>query len=370
MSENAVLDPRLVDVLRPVQDPELHRSIVDLGMLRRAELADDGTAEIVFGLSAVRGVGTGLVQLILDERAANGPFADFYDFCERVDTGVLNKKTIEALIKAGAFDSVGHKRQGLLTVFESIIDHTIARRKETDAGIMSLFGELGDADAGGAGAGFDEREEIPDLEFPKTQKLAFEKEMLGLYVSDHPLFGAEDFLARRTDGGLDSIVDSEDGAIKTYGGVITNLQRKWTKKGDLMAVFLLEDLRSNIECMVFPRTMTEHGHKLDDDAIVLVKSRVDKRDDTPKLIAMDIEVVEGVSDVAEPFRISVMPNRLNTELIARIKELLLDHPGDHPVLLHLGDSKVLRLPPAYGVDSGTGLVSEIRVLLGPGAIID
>lgn len=124
----------------PVTVADVNRSWMNFA----PELADDGSAEIVFGLSAVRGVGTGLVQLILDERAANGPFADFYDFCERVDTGVLNKKTIEALIKAGAFDSVGHKRQGLLTVFESIIDHTIARRKETDAGIMSLFGELGE----------------------------------------------------------------------------------------------------------------------------------------------------------------------------------------------------------------------------------
>ena len=324
----------------------------------------------MFGLSAVRGVGTGLVELIINERDANGPYADFYDFCERVDTGVLNKKTIEALIKAGAFDSVGHPRQGLLTVFEAIIDHTVARRKETDAGIMSLFGSLGDDPAAAGAVGFDEREEIPAIEFPKSQKLAFEKEMLGLYVSDHPLFGAEDFLSRRTDCTIDAMAECEDGAIRTIGGVITNLQRKWTKKGDLMAVFVLEDLQANAETMVFPRTMTEHGHKLADDAIVLIKARVDKRDDMPKLIAMEIDVVEGVSDVAEPFRISVMPNRLTPELIAQLKDILLEHPGDHPSLLHLGDDKILRLPPAYGVDADTSLVSEIRVLLGPGAIID
>ena len=100
--------------------------------------------------------------------------------------------------------------------------------------------------------------------------------------------------------------------------------------------------------MVFPRTMTEHGHKLEDDAIVLVKARIDKRDDMPKLIAMEIEVVEGVSDSATPFRLRVMPNRLTADLIAQLKEILLEHPGDHPVLLHLGDDKVLRLPPAYG----------------------
>ncbi len=350
----------------PVTVADVNRSWMNFA----PERSDDGSAEIVFGLSAVRGVGTGLVELILSERDANGPFADFYDFCERVDTSVLNKKTIEALIKAGAFDSVGHPRQGLLTVFEAIIDHTVARRKESDAGIMSLFGGVGDDAGGGADVGFDEREEIPDLEFPKSQKLAFEKEMLGLYVSDHPLFGAEDFLARRTDLTIDALGECEDGAIKTVGGVITNLQRKWTKKGDLMAVFVLEDLRANAETMVFPRTMTEHGHKLDDDVIVLIKARVDKRDDVPKLIAMEIDVVEGVSDAVEPFRVSVMPNRLTAELIAQLKEILLEHPGDHPTLLHLGDDKVLRLPPAYGVDAGTRVVSEIRVLLGPAAIID
>ena len=348
----------------PVTVADVNRSWMNFA----PEIKEDGSSEIIFGLSAVRGVGTGLVQLILDERDANGPFADFYDFCERVDTGVLNKKTIEALIKAGAFDAVGHKRQGLLMVFESIIDHTIARRKETDAGIQSLFG--GDMAAEAGGVSFDEREEIPDTEFPKAQKLAFEKEMLGLYVSDHPLFGAEDFLARRTDGTLSDLAEMEDGAIKTFGGVITTLQRKWTKKGDLMAVFVLEDLGANAETMVFPRTMTEHGHKLDDDAIVLVRGKVDKRDDIPKLIAMDIDVVEGVSDVAEPFRIAVTPNRLNSALIDQLKELLLDHPGDHPVLLHLGADKVLRLPPAYGVDAGAGLMAEIRVLLGPDSLVD
>ena len=354
----------------PVTVADVNRSLVDFAPeLQRDEAGQVTGAEIVFGMSAVRGVGTGHCELVIAEREANGPFTDFYDFCERVDLGVLNKKTVEALIKAGAFDSCGHKRQGLLMVFESIVDRTIARRKEAEAGVMSLFDQMIDDGSAGGSLGFDDREEIPDVEFPKTQKLAFEKEMLGLYVSDHPLFGAEDFLARRTEVGLDALAECEDGAIKTVGGVITGLQRKWTKKGDLMGVFVLEDLRSSAETMVFPRTMTEHGHKLADDAIVIVKARIDKRDDMPKLIAMEIDVVEGVSDAAEPFRLAVSPGRLSADLISSLKEILLEHPGDHPVLLHLGDDKVLRLPPAYGVDGGSGLVSEIRVLLGPSALV-
>src|SRR5690606_10426053 len=130
---------------------------------------------IPFGLSAVRNVGEGLVGLIVAEREAHGPFSDFYDFCERVDLSVLNKRTIESLVKAGAFDSLGHPRQGLLTVFEQIVDNTVARRRERDMGVMTLFGEADD------GPLFDDRPRIPDLEFDKMTRLAFEKEMLGLY---------------------------------------------------------------------------------------------------------------------------------------------------------------------------------------------
>ena len=140
----------------------------------------------------MRNVGEGLVELIVSEREENGPYGDFYEFCERVNTGVLNKRTIESLIKAGAFDSMGHPRQGLLTVFEQIVDQTVAKRKEHDMGVMSLFGDLED------GPTFDDRIRIPVLEFEKKQRLTFEKEMLGLYVSDHPLLGAEAALAERS----------------------------------------------------------------------------------------------------------------------------------------------------------------------------
>src|SRR5690606_21846436 len=152
-----------------------------------------GPGRILFGLSAVRNVGEGLVEHIVHEREENGPYADFYDFCQRVNTQVLNKRTIESLIKAGGFDSMGHPRQGLLTVFEQIVDTTIARRKEHDMGVMSLFGEMEE------GPAFDERVRIPDVEFDKKHRLAFEKEMLGLYVSDHPLLGAEQALKRKVD---------------------------------------------------------------------------------------------------------------------------------------------------------------------------
>ncbi|MEO7571977.1 MAG: OB-fold nucleic acid binding domain-containing protein [Acidimicrobiales bacterium] len=193
--------------------------------------------------------------------------------------------------------------------------------------------------------------------------------MLGLYVSDHPLMGAEASLRRRCDGHLTDLADMADGTVRTFGGVITGLQRKWTKKGDLMAVFALEDLQTSVEVMVFPRSMTDHGHKLADDAIVTVRARVDARDDQPKLIAMEIEPFEPMSGDAFPLRVKLAAAALSEVLIEDLKRLLGEHPGDSPVMLHLGEQQVLRLPQAWTVDVRPGLLAELRVLLGPTAIL-
>jgi len=344
--------------------PDVNRSVADFTPV--VEATGEGTERrsIVFGLSAVRNVGAGLVGLLIAEREANGPFVDFYDFVERVEVQVLNKKTIESLIKAGGFDSLGHPRKGLLRSFEHVIDTAVARRRERDMGVMSLFGDVEDA-----GPMFDERPPIPEVEFAKRERLSFEKEMLGLYVSDHPLMGAEACLRRRCDGRLADLAELDDGTIRTFGGVVTGLQRKWTKKGDLMAVFALEDLQTSVEVMVFPKSMTDHGHKLADDAIVTVRARVDGREDQPKLIAMDIEPFEPMSGEAFPLRVKVAAAALSEVLIEDLKRLLGEHPGDSPVLLHLGEQKVLRLPETWTVDVAPGLLAELRVLLGPTAIL-
>src|SRR5690606_22201964 len=228
---------------------------------------------ITFGLSAVRNVGEGLVEQLLGERQENGEFASFFEFAERAPEPVLNKRTVESLIKAGAFDRLGHPRRGLLASFEQILDSTIERRRERDRGVMSLFGDWSD-DAGGDSSAFDERLPIPEIEFDKGDKLKAEKEMLGLYVSDHPLFGVEAALKRKVEHSLAELETMDDGAQVTVGGVITGLARKFTKKGDQMAVFVLEDLEASIEVTVFPRTLAEQGHKLEDDVIVSVKGRL------------------------------------------------------------------------------------------------
>jgi DNA polymerase-3 subunit alpha len=318
---------------------------------------------IPFGLSAVRNVGSGLVRLIVEEREKGGAFNSFYDFVERVDPSVLNKRSVESLIKGGAFDTLGHPRKGLLQVFEQIIDATLQRRRERDQGVMSLFGDL-PVD----GDGYSERVAIPEVEFDKVLRLRFEKEMLGLYVSDHPLMGYEASLRRQTGAAIADLHERADGEILTVGGVVTNLQRKFTKKGDPMGVFVLEDLQDSVEVTLFPRVMQEHGYKLSDDAIVLLKARLDKRDDAPKLIGMEITPFEGFAEAAPPLRLNLPAAVLSEERIDRLKAMLAEHPGESPVYLHLGEGKVLRLPDQHRVDLPR-VVGELRIAFGHEAVV-
>jgi DNA polymerase III subunit alpha len=345
-------------------------------------VGDDGTSRIVFGLAAVRNVGEGLVERIVAERQENGPFVDFYDFARRVDPTVLNKRTVESLVKAGAFDSLGHVRQGLCLVYEDIVDRTLERRREEQAGISTLFSSVEGfaADGGtvpGGPAGFaDVRVAIPDTEFAKTQRLAFEKEMLGLYVSDHPLRGVEATLARLVECSIVDLKEEDvgsengmgrEGQVRTVGGVITTLVRRYTKRGELMATFTLEDLRASIEVFVFPKVMAQVGAVLADDAVVVLKGRVDTRDDQVKLVCMEVSRPELAVDGATELRVQVPVGALTDGVVDRLKDLLVEHPGDEPVFLHVGES-VLRLSAEFNVNSRRGLLGELRVLLGPNAI--
>jgi DNA polymerase-3 subunit alpha len=359
-----------------VLTPDINRSVADFDALpgdrvpADVSLAIGSPGAITFGLSAVRNVGEGLVELLLAERHANGEFTSFHDFAERVPEPVLNKRTVESLIKAGAFDRLGHPRRGLLAAFEQIIDVTLERRRERDRGVMSLFGDWDDAGADGNAGGFDERSPIPDIEFDKGDRLKAEKEMLGLYVSDHPLFGVEAALKRRVDNSIADLEDLDDGTQVHVGGVITGLARKFTKRGDQMAVFVLEDLEASIEVTVFPRMLQEQGYKLEDDIIVAVRGRLDKRDESRfGLIAHDIQVLQGLSDGPAPaLRLALPSHSLDELKIQRLKRILRDHPGDSPVLIELGRGKVLRLSDEFRVDIDRA-VGELRMAFGHGAVL-
>jgi DNA polymerase-3 subunit alpha len=349
----------------PVLVPDVNDSVSDFSV----QLDGSGSGAIRFGLSAVRNVGEGVTELVLSERAERGPFTDFHDYCARVDPAALNKRTVESLVKAGAFDSLGHPRRGLLAVFEQVVDDALKRRRDHDLGTMSLFDQ---APVDGVQV-FDDRLSIPDLEFDKAERLKLEKEMLGLYVSDHPLMGAERALRRLVDCGLAEARELDDGATRTVAGVVTALQRKYTKRGDLMATFVLEDLSSALEVMVFPKTMVQYGDALVPDAIVTVKGRVDTRDDAPKLVALEVHRPDLVLDSGPPVRVRVRSGALTEERVTRLRGLLAAHPGDSPLFVHLvGPEKetVLRLGDEHLCDSSNGLYAELRVLFGADCIVE
>jgi DNA polymerase-3 subunit alpha len=201
--------------------------------------------------------------------------------------------------------------------------------------------------------------------------------MLGLYVSDHPLLGLEQALARHTDcalaelreqGAEQSMGGTVDGIVRSVGGVVTDLKRQYTKKGDLMARFVLEDLQASMEVFVFPRVMADYGGLLENDVIVVIRGRVDLRDEQPKIVAMEVSRPTLDSGDVRELRIALPLGALSDVTVGRLKGVLTDHPGESPVLLHVG-SKVLRLPPEFNVDSRNGLVGELKMLLGPGAIV-
>jgi DNA polymerase-3 subunit alpha len=347
--------------------PDVNRSVAEFAPDRNA--GEDRRA-IVFGLAAVRNVGEGLVERIVAERDANGSFEDIFDFCTRVDPVVLNKRTMESLAKGGAFDSLAHPRQGLCLVLEEVVDRTLERRREQDLGITSLFAvfEEEQADPGWGGT----KVAIPDTEFDKSQRLAFEKEMLGLYVSDHPLMGFEGALSRHTDSSL-SDMREEDAAVgdrspvRTVGGVVTDLRRSYTKKGDLMARFVLEDLQAAMEVFVFPKTMAEYGALIENDAILVVKGRLDTREEEPKIVCMEVSrplLHRGEEDLHIKLPLGVLTDRR----VEGLKGVLCEHPGPSAVLLHVGE-KVLKLPPEFNVDCRNGLVGELKRLLGQSAVL-
>ncbi len=353
-----------------VLPPDINVSQANFTAMSPDEVADGialpsgSPGAISFGLSAVRNVGEGLVAQLLAEREANGPYASFHEFADRVPEPVLNKRAVESLIKAGAFDSLGHPRRGLLGVFEQVTNTTLSRRRERELGVMSLFGCRR---AAAGDAAYDERLPIPDVEFDKGDLLRAEKEMLGLYVSDHPLFGKEAALRRKVEHSIGDLDDLDDGATVHIGGVVTGLSRRFTKRGDQMATFTLEDLAAEVEVTLFPRTLTEQGHKLADDLIVAVRGRLDKRDESrTTVICQTLEVLAGLEDGAPTLTVNIPAVRLGPIEIDRLKHVLAAHPGASPVVLDLGSERV-RLTDDFCVDLDR-VVPEIRMAFGHGAI--
>jgi len=333
-----------------------------------ADFTPTGT-DIRFGLSAVRNVGGNVVTSITASRKANTAFSDFADYLRKVDALACNKRTIEALIKAGAFDSLGHHRKGLIQVYEASIDAVLSTKRAEAIGQFDLFGTDDSASAGFVDV-FAVR--VPDGEWDKSVLLNFEREMLGLYVSDHPLLGVEHILRSASEV---SIADLQTDAVKdghtvTVAGILSSVTRRMTKDGKPWAQVTLEDLEGSIEVLFFPASYAQVGLQIAEDAIVVIRGRVDAREDTIRLIGSDLTLPNLSEGPRGPVRLTVDQARATPLVIERLREVLASHPGTTEVHLELGfgHRHVMRLPDQLRVHASQALMGDLKALLGPNAV--
>jgi DNA polymerase-3 subunit alpha len=329
--------------------------------------------DIRFGLTAIRNVGANVVTSIVGTRREKGAFEDFGDFLRKVEAVVCNKRTVESLIKGGAFDSLGHARRGLINVYEPAVDAVLDTKRNEAMGQFDLFGDMGSAAAVADPADDVFAVRVPEGEWDKKVLLQFEREMLGLYVSDHPLFGLEHILASAADSSIATVVAeaSEEPQTVTLAGILSAVNRRVTKAGAPWAQVILEDLEGSIEVMFFPATYAQVALNIAEDAIVAIKGRTDARDDTIKLIASDLQVLDTTVAPRGPVVVKMAPARCTPPLVDRLKDVLATHPGTTEVHLRLVNGSrehVLKLGDGFRVTPSAALMGDLKALLGPSAI--
>jgi DNA polymerase-3 subunit alpha len=335
-----------------------------------ADFTPVGT-DIRFGLTAIRNVGANVVDGVVAAREGKGRYGSFEDFLRKVPAVVCNKRTIESLVKAGAFDSLGHSRAGLVRVHEVYVDSLVDEKRKEAQGQDSLFG------------GFDDETTlalavlppIPSTEWEKREKLTFERDMLGLYVSDHPLFGVEHVLSQACDCSIAQLLADEsrpDGSSVTIAGMISGLQRKMTKNGNPWAIATIEDLEGSIEVMFFPQTYQTVSTVLAEDLIVTVRGRLNRRDDVPSLYASELTVPDVSEGPRGPVVIAMPLVRCTPPVAERLKDVLATHPGVTEVHLRLtqsGKATLMRLDDRLRVTASPALFGDLKALLGPSCLV-
>ncbi len=315
---------------------------------------------IIFGLSAIHGIGEGVVRHIIDERGKSGDYEDFIDFSERVDSVVLNKRTLEALIFAGAFDSLGHRRRGLGKVFEVIVRSILAERRSKAAGNLSLFSDAG------VEVEFSEHPPIPEVEYSRRRKLAVEKEVLGLYISDHPLAEVDGLMAQNCEIAISELGDLKENSVTKVGGVVTAVDRRTTRRGEQMATFTLEDRTGLVEVTVFPRTIESVEQYLVNEETVVVTGRLDKTEDAVKLVCIEMSSLRD--ELGGFLRLQVPVEGLSTERLASLKDLIVTNSGHTRVEIQIGNH-MLQLADEFRVDTAGEIIAEFRALLGGEAVM-
>jgi len=331
-----------------------------------SEYTPRGT-DIRFGLTAIRNVGENVVSSIIENRKTKGKYLSFGDFLTKVDSHVCNKKTIESLIKAGAFDSLSHTRRGLMMVFLEALDAVSEAKRAEAIGQFDLFGAT-NATTSVSGVELD----IPNTEWEKMMLLGYEREMLGLYVSDHPLLGVEHVLRSVADFSISQISEVSHDQIITIGGLITQIQRKVSKQGTPWAIVTVEDLDGAVDVLFFSNAYAAHGVNLVEDRIVAIRGRVDKREEQPRISALDLTLPDLKQVPTGPFIISMEMSRCTPPVIDRMNEILRSHPGGREVHLRLVDGEkntVLKLDENLKVTSSPSLSADLKTVLGPDCLV-
>ena len=333
--------------------------------------APDGEA-IRFGLNAIQNVGGPVVEAIVSTRTEKGRFSSFQDFLDKVPQVVCNKRTIQSLIRAGAFDSMGHTRRALLARCDEAVDAIIDVKRNEAIGQFDLFGALGEDEESGSGLTID----IPDLpEFDRKTKLAAEREMLGLYVSDHPLRGVEAALARHQDYEIAQVVGSEgtmaDRIVK-IAGLVSGVTTKVTKQGNAWAIATIEDLSGSVDVLFFPRSYESIQTYLAQDIIVQIEGKVNVREEGMTIYGQSMTLLDlsGGADLPLDLRLPVA--RCTPELLTDLRGVLESYPGGSPVRLHLtepGRTTVVELDPKLRVEQTSAFFSHIKAVVGAGGVV-
>ncbi len=343
-----------------VLSPDVNESETDFAP------APGDVAAIRYGLSAVRNVGEGAVAKIIEARRREGNFISFSDFCRRVDPSVLTKRVLESLVQAGAFDSLGYTRQGLLQSQDKVSGPILAERKAEAAGQFSLFGGGDEGD----GREIDESV-LRAQEFDKRTLLRLEKEMLGQFVTDHPLLGVREQLAAKCSHEIADVDTLGDGDLVTIGGIVGAVARKYTKRGEPYALFRLEGLAGGVDVVAFPSVYEAVPGMIETDRIVLATGRIDLRGRELQIRATEVrepDLGEAATMVAVPDALVVdLPAAACTpSVLAKLKELFEGHPGSAPVRVRfLSSTGVTPLEVGtHRVHPAGPLLGELRSLLG------
>jgi DNA polymerase III subunit alpha len=318
--------------------------------------------KIRFGLNAVKNVGDSAARAIVHARGQGGDFTSLWDFTERVDPQVVNKRSLESLVKCGALDSSGGSRRGMLEALEHALSHGQRAQNDRLSGQSSLFGEA------------EAKPENPPIgteEFEKNELLRLEKETLGLYVSEHPLEAIKAQLRRKTDATLAELERRRDGEIVTVAGIVSALKQLTTKKGEPMVFMRLDDVLGSAEVVVFNSVYAASRELLLADAVLVVKARIDHKEGETKLIALEVTAFEATPERKE-VRLKLDARRARAGLIRELAAVVKDFPGEAPVVLDLETSegpRTFQFGSDYKVKPEPDFFAEVKALLGEAAVV-